>query len=143
MTELERRAMMGDKQAQRDCTTKGIILPCLKCHGEVKISSVGQNGNRLEMGFRCNRCGLELVYGQYLLKGGMDILATENPTPLAQWNDRPEPPIGKCKDCIHYEFGVCLQIYEDGNVSADSWQKRKHDDFCSYFEPRTSDKNER
>lgn len=129
MTELERRALMGDKQAQRDCTAKGIILPCLKCHGEVKISSVGQNGNRLEMGFRCNRCGLELVYGQYLLKGGMDIFATENPTPLAQWNDRPAPPVGRCGECKYY-FG---NIPWNPNVICINM---KHDDFCSYFESK-------
>lgn len=22
----------------------------------------------------------------------------------------------RCKDCIHYEQGVCLKIYSDGNV---------------------------
>lgn len=38
----------------------------------------------------------------------------------------------RCKDCIHYDMGVCLKIYSDGNVSADAWQKRNPDDFCSY-----------
>ena len=28
MTELERRALLGDAEAQRECTEKGIVLPC-------------------------------------------------------------------------------------------------------------------
>ena len=42
----------------------------------------------------------------------------------------------RCKDCLHYEFGVCLKIYSDGNVSADAWQEWEPDDFCSYGEKR-------
>ena len=40
----------------------------------------------------------------------------------------------RCKDCKHYDMGVCLKIYSDGNVHAAAWQKRKPDDFCSYGE---------
>lgn len=40
----------------------------------------------------------------------------------------------RCKDCKHYDMGVCLKIYSDGNVHVAAWQKRKPDDFCSYGE---------
>ena len=40
----------------------------------------------------------------------------------------------RCKDCKHYDMGVCLKIYSDGNVHSAAWQKRKPDDFCSYGE---------
>lgn len=43
----------------------------------------------------------------------------------------------RCKDCIHYDFGVCLKIYSDGAVSQYAWQARNEDDFCSYGERRT------
>ncbi len=45
-------------------------------------------------------------------------------------------PVVRCKDCVHWydREGVCLKIYSDGNVSADAWQERKPDDFCSYGE---------
>lgn len=45
-------------------------------------------------------------------------------------------PVVRCKDCVHYyeREPVCLKIYSDGNVSADAWQERKPDDFCSYGE---------
>lgn len=41
-------------------------------------------------------------------------------------------PVVRCKGCKHYDMGVCLKIYSDGNVHAVAWQKRKPDDFCSY-----------
>ena len=53
-----------------------------------------------------------------------------------------EPDVVKvvrCKDCIHYEMGACLKIYDDGNVSKDAWQERKPEDFCSYGERREAD----
>lgn len=43
-------------------------------------------------------------------------------------------PAVRCKDCIHYDLGVCLKIYSDGNAQKDSWQSRNPNDFCSYGE---------
>lgn len=43
-------------------------------------------------------------------------------------------PVVYCKDCQHYDMGVCLKIYSDGNVHSAAWQKRKPEDFCSYGE---------
>ena len=40
----------------------------------------------------------------------------------------------RCKNCTHYDLGVCLKIYSDGNAQKDSWQSRNPDDFCSYGE---------
>lgn len=42
--------------------------------------------------------------------------------------------VTRCKDCKHYDMGVCLKIYSDGNVPSVAWQKRKPEDFCSYGE---------
>ena len=42
--------------------------------------------------------------------------------------------VTRCKDCKHYDMGVCLKIYSDGNVHPEAWQERKPDDFCSYGE---------
>lgn len=39
--------------------------------------------------------------------------------------------VTRCKDCIHYDFGVCLKIYSDGNAQKDSWQSRSPNEFCS------------
>ena len=45
-------------------------------------------------------------------------------------------PVVCCKDCKHYDMGVCLKIYSDGNVHPEAWQSRKPEDFCSYGERR-------
>lgn len=44
--------------------------------------------------------------------------------------------IVRCKSCQHYDMGVCLKIYSDGNAQKDSWQSCKPDDFCNYGERR-------
>lgn len=43
-------------------------------------------------------------------------------------------PVVRCKNCIHYDLGVCLKIYQDGNLHPKAWQRRKPGDFCSYGE---------
>lgn len=43
-------------------------------------------------------------------------------------------PVVRCEDCTHYDLGVCLKIYSDGNAQKDSWQSRNPNDFCSYGE---------
>lgn len=40
----------------------------------------------------------------------------------------------RCRDCKHYDLGVCLKIYSDGNMHTEAWQSRKPEDFCSYGE---------
>lgn len=66
MTDLERRALLGDRQAQVECTRLGIVLPCPHCEGKGKISFkdymfVGQNfrGDK-KLVYRiqviCNKC---------------------------------------------------------------------------------------
>lgn len=45
-------------------------------------------------------------------------------------------PAVQCKDCEHYDLGVCLKIYSDGNLHPEAWQSRKPTDFCSYGTPK-------
>jgi hypothetical protein len=40
----------------------------------------------------------------------------------------------RCKDCVHYDMGVCLKIYSDGNVHPEAWQPRRPEDYCSHGE---------
>lgn len=42
--------------------------------------------------------------------------------------------ITRCKDCKHYDMGVCLKIYSDGDVHPAAWQSRNPDDYCSFGE---------
>ena len=43
-------------------------------------------------------------------------------------------PVVRCRECKHYDMGVCLKIYSDGNTHPEAWQSRKPEDFCSYGE---------
>lgn len=47
----------------------------------------------------------------------------------------------RCKDCKHYDLGVCLKIYSDGNMHTESWQSRRPEDFCSYGERKEGTDN--
>ena len=51
-------------------------------------------------------------------------------------------PVVRCRECIHYEMGVCLKIYDDGAASSYAWQGRNPDDFCSYGERKEGADNE-
>ena len=50
-------------------------------------------------------------------------------------------PVVRCKNCKHYDMGICLKIYSDGNMHPEAWQSRKPEDFCSYGE-RKDDEHE-
>lgn len=50
-------------------------------------------------------------------------------------------PVVRCKDCKHYDMGVCLKIYSDGSVHPAAWQSRKPEDFCSYGERKAGAEN--
>lgn len=50
-------------------------------------------------------------------------------------------PVVQCKNCVHYDLGVCLKIYSDGNAHPEAWQPRKLEEFCSYGE-RKNEVNE-
>ena len=118
MTDLERSALLGDKQAQEECTEKGIVLPCPVCCGEVEIIGVN-NSNPFTVW--CDSCGLEFGTGKdyhyYQI--------------LEAWDTRSAPPIGRCGECKHFdnegEYPVCWHT---------GIKIRSAYDRCSYFEPR-------
>ena len=51
-------------------------------------------------------------------------------------------PVVRCKDCKHYDMGVCLKIYSDGNAHTEAWKPRNPEDFCSYGERKDVDNAE-
>lgn len=52
-------------------------------------------------------------------------------------------PVVYCKDCKHYDLGVCLKIYSNGNAHPEAWQPRRPEDFCSYGERKGTNETER
>lgn len=112
--ELIRRALLGDERAQQECTRREIVLPCPKC-GKGKIIF----WDKKMKWYSCWDCGM---------KSGPKKSFGEA---LRDWNTRPAPPIGRCKDCFQYHSegpGV-------GYCSLDD-QGREETNFCSEFEPK-------
>ena len=112
--ELIRRALLGDKQAQEECTEKGIVLPCPFCG----------NKNILISNWGMWRCWCPECLGK-----SEDSLRERDA--IKHWNTRPAPPIGRCKDCIN-------ATNPGSNIVFCDYFERDMmpDDFCSCFEPR-------
>lgn len=116
MNNLERRALLGDRQAQEECTRRGIVLACPFCGGSDGKALFKFVHSDLYAHKRTGRCALD----------GMII---HN---VADWNTRPAPPIGRCKDCSNWrgepgdEYAPCSDC--DGLMEADN--------FCGNFEPK-------
>ena len=118
MTDLERRAMLGDRQAQDECTRKGIVLACPYCGGKAKKSLVLGR-----FGIACTECPVCIVPSPYGEPFG------EN---LKYWNTRPAPPIGRCWECVY-----STEPDENGMLFCENLSVgMKRDDFCSDFDPK-------
>ena len=129
MTSLERRALLGDRQSQEECTRRGIVLPCPCCLSQdiSYCTSEGDYDYGLG-GFRCWDCDLGQCYE----------FATEEKA-LENWNTRPAPPIGRCVECAYSGNWTDNQAICDLN----NGDIVEPDFFCSYFEPKERKENER
>lgn len=131
MTDLERRALLGDAEAQRECTEKGIVLPCWRCGGQAEAKQVSGVGRPLyAVSCKKHYCG---AYGC--------AHRTEKEA-ISYWNTRPAPPIGRCGECKHSTNPAALtMIYgEPGTLTCRhgpcNRRNVNENDFCSYFEPK-------
>ena len=132
MTELERRALLGDKQAKYECTKKGVVLACPKCYGNVSITEVTETESDSSMYFMCVCCGLGMRLTQMYAYGN-HVRVPLNHSPLAQWNTRHAPPIGRRGECSHFGHNeenetYCSSVY--------GLSEPREDDSCSYFAPK-------
>ena len=110
MTELERRALLGDKQAQEECTKNGILLPCPLCGGKAIRTAPPVN---YSYRVACKACRANT--------GGCKTQTEAD----AAWNTRTAPPIGRCGECAERHIG-------DGDICFYG----REDDFCSGFKPK-------
>lgn len=123
--ELIRCALLGDEQAQEECTAKGIVLPCPLCGNENNIIS---------------NWGMFRVWCPHCKAKSEDTLTTRDA--LKSWNARPAPPIGRCGECKHFnhffnEVGHCMIHSQEKDSCGDGYRvEMLKTDFCSYFEPR-------
>ena len=124
MTDLERRALLGDRQAQEECTRQGIVLPC-GCGNPAKLSYVERDpGADFDPchGYvvTCTGCNMNSWYHK------------EKQEAIAVWNNRAAPPIGRCKDCknidLSLEESVLCAIHDD--------EEMPNHGYCNYFDPK-------
>lgn len=118
--ELIRRALMGDQDAQKQCTEKEIVLPCWRCGGESEIQELYTGGKPI-YAVTCKKtyCG---AYG---------CAHSTQQKAIEYWNTRPAPTVGRCRDCFQYHSegpGVGYCNLDD--------QGREETNFCSEFEPK-------
>lgn len=118
MTDLERRALLGDKRAQEECTEKGILLPCPFCGGAAII----EYGDIMpfEYSVFCGDCGV------------MPSTSEDKQVAIRVWNTRPAPPIGRCWECVY-----STDPDENGMLFCENLSvEMKRDNFCSDFKPK-------
>ena len=123
--ELIRRALLGDREAQQECTRRGIVLPCPICGEEMRehktrkwTAAKDEPINRTIIEHRAKTgCHLD----NWFLVKELD---------LESWNTRPAPTLGRCKDCKFYTAMSHCMVHSLGPDQYDP------DDFCSYFEPK-------
>lgn len=117
--ELKRQALLGDEEAQRECTRRGIVLPCPFCKGHAG----GLNATILKW------ANTDSYVHERTGKCFLDGIIIGN---LAEWNTRPAPFIRLCKDCSYKQKAT---VNEKGFlICPASGMEITDDDFCSYFE---------
>ena len=124
VTDLIRRALLGDESAQEECTEKGILLPCPFC-GSKSVSFECQDSTwRGRHGVMCTN-SLCIAY---------DITPQYGTAKSAikDWNTRKTPPIWRCKVCSYKRRAT---VNNKGFlICPASGMEIDDDDFCSYFE---------
>ena len=129
MTDIERRALLGDRQAQEECTKLGIVIPCWKCCGKAEVNELHTGGKPL-YAVACQKhyCG---AYGA----GSSSIQKA-----IEFWNTRPAPPIGRCRECAYWDktTGECADA-ADTEVAYHKYTDP--DFFCGDFKPKGGEEN--
>ena len=119
--ELIRRALLGDQDAQKQCTEKEIVLPCWRCGGESEIQELHTGGKPI-YAVTCKKtyCG---AYG---------CACSTQQKAIEYWNTRPAPPVRRCRDCLWYLPISKRCKYSLGGL----WGEVNELSFCSCFNPK-------
>lgn len=136
MNDIERRALLGDRQAQEECTRKGIALPCPQC-----FCAMQEKGEYFL--HPKSWCGFSFPYSE-------DEFVVSKKC-LSDWNTRLAPPIGRCKDCANWNEHDNAGKENLGNFvcACEEWSDPENGytrytgagDFCSNFEPKGGEEN--
>lgn len=128
VTTLERRALMGDRHAQEECTEKGIMLPCPFCGGLSEIheaEAIPEYATHKKDIPKSARFLRQVIYpaGQKyyeyrrktfiprcLETSCVGRIARQYKTiekAMGAWNTRQAPPIGRCASCACWDENTC------------------------------------
>ena len=118
--ELIRRALLGDQEAQKQCTEKGIVLSCPFCGASGDDVNLDYNSDISQFWIHCWKCHADGPLANYNANDA-----------FALWNTRPALPVGRCLECRHLVLGDHYRKCNIGNFCAVSY-----DSFCCFFEPR-------
>ena len=133
--ELIRRALLGSRDAQQECTEKRIALPCPFCGKEDSVETLDCYTAE---GLKCESERFRKDYFKCVcnyLKGGCGTSTGVSETKqeaLYKWNTRPAPPIGRCRDCLWYLPISKRCKYSLGGL----WGEVNELSFCSCFNPK-------
>lgn len=123
MNDLERRALLGDRQAQEECTRRRIVLPCPWCKCNER-DMLDMNVYHEQYFYSCEACGCN---GPVVRDDNCDYPEHDA---LAAWNTRPAPPIGRCGECgVYTSEGPSLGCCSDGTG-------KTNDGYCDCFYPK-------
>lgn len=114
MNDIIRRALVGDREAQEECTKQGIVLPCPFCGGEAELKQLS--------GRWAVCCKTHCV--------GTKIYGNKNKA-LTAWNTRQGPPIGRCETCSYWIKKTCYCW-----KSKIFGQSCRRGEYCSSWTPR-------
>ena len=133
MTELERRALLGDREAQKECTEKGIVLPCPFCGKKAEAFKWGATFE-IEIVCQNKECKTSKsgIVKQQENESDEDTYKRAFQSALSNWNTRPAPPIGQCGTCTNSHktrvngFILCCSLDKVMKITG----------YCSCYEPR-------
>lgn len=139
MTDLERRALLGDKQAQEECTRRGIVLTCPLC-GRAVTTRIRPEKGAVTLSIICVECRIERSVRVEMIDAEFRKIENEINKLVNDWNTRPAPPIGRCGECKHLGERTVHETGEKENFcNHDQYGLFALDStnaYCSYFEPK-------
>lgn len=134
MTDLERRALLGDKQAREECTRSGIVLTCPLC-GRAVTTRIRPEKGTVTLSIICVECRIERSVRVEMLDAEFRKIENEINKLVNDWNTRPAPPIGRCVECEHWYKGYCVS---SGPCAA---EETNAEFYCPNFKPKGGEGN--
>ena len=129
MTNIERRALLGDAEAQRECTEKGIVLGCWRCGGDAEVKCVSTVGRPLyAVSCKKHYCG------------GYGCAHRTEKEAISYWNTRPAPPIGRCGECEWWDKNT-HECWCAADIEIAYHKYTEPDYFCGDFAPKEGEEN--